>query len=284
MDSVRDVRNLIYSVYERRLLASLAGKPRPHHVGLMCDGNRRWAREMGYVDPNDGHRVGAVKIKHVLEWCEQAGIGVVTLYLLGTENLRRPAAELDPLLQIIEDLAGDLAAPENPWQLHPVGALDVLPTSTAEALKKAEAATADRTGGMTVNMAVGYGGRREIADAVRSLLHEHASTGGTHRGAGRRPRRRAHRQAPLHQGPARSGPGHPYQRRAAAVRVPAVAVGALGVLLLRRELAGVPAGRLPAGVAVVRESSAAVRSVAENPVLQPERSYQPVARSAAALL
>jgi short-chain Z-isoprenyl diphosphate synthase len=179
MDSVRDVRNLIYSVYERRLLAALAGKPRPHHVGLMCDGNRRWAREMGYVDPNDGHRVGAVKIKHVLEWCEQAGIGVVTLYLLGTENLRRPAAELDPLLQIIEDLAGDLAAPENPWQLHPVGALDVLPTSTAEALKKAEAATADRSGGMTVNMAVGYGGRREIADAVRSLLHEHAATGGT---------------------------------------------------------------------------------------------------------
>jgi short-chain Z-isoprenyl diphosphate synthase len=179
MDSVRDVRNLIYSVYERRLLAALAGKPRPHHVGLMCDGNRRWAREMGYVDPNDGHRVGAVKIKHVLEWCEQAGIGVVTLYLLGTENLRRPAAELDPLLQIIEDLAGDLAAPENPWQLHPVGALDVLPTSTAEALKKAGAATADRSGGMTVNMAVGYGGRREIADAVRSLLHEHAATGGT---------------------------------------------------------------------------------------------------------
>ncbi len=179
MDSVRDVRNLIYSIYQRRLLGSLGGKPRPHHVGLMCDGNRRWAREMGYVDPNDGHRVGAVKIKHVLEWCQNADIGVVTLYLLGTENLRRPAAELNPLLKIIEDLAGDLAAEENPWRLRPVGALDVLPASTAEALKNAEAATADRAGGMTVNMAVGYGGRREIADAVRSLLHEHAQTGGT---------------------------------------------------------------------------------------------------------
>src|SRR5215475_2786779 len=178
-DSLLDVRNLIYSLYEQRLIAALATKPRPHHVGLMCDGNRRWAREMGYVDPNDGHRVGAVKIKHVLEWCDQAGIGVVTLYLLGTENLRRPASELDPLLQIIEDLAADLAAPENPWQLRPVGALDVLPASTAEALKNAEAATADRSGGMTVNMAVGYGGRREIADAVRSLLHEHAASGGT---------------------------------------------------------------------------------------------------------
>ena len=173
------MRNLIYSVYERRLIATLSGKPRPHHVGLMCDGNRRWAKEMGYVDPNDGHRVGAVKIKQVLTWCDQAGIGHVTLYLLGTENLRRPAVELDPLLAIIEDLAGDLADDGNPWQLHMVGALDVLPASTAAALKAAETATADRTGGMIVNMAVGYGGRREIADAVRSLLYEHASKGGT---------------------------------------------------------------------------------------------------------
>src|SRR5258705_9005914 len=108
VDSLADVRNLIYSLYERRLAAALAGKPHPHHVGIMCDGNRRWAREMGYVDPNDGHRVGAAKIKDVLSWCDRAGIKHVTLYLLGTENLRRPAAELDPLLQIIEDLAGDL--------------------------------------------------------------------------------------------------------------------------------------------------------------------------------
>ncbi len=175
---VRDVRNLIYSVYERRLIATLRGKPHPHHVGLMCDGNRRWAREMGYVDPNDGHRVGAKKIEQVLSWCDQAGIRHVTLYLLGTENLRRPAAELDPLLRIIEDLAGDLSAEGEPWQLRAVGALDVLPDSTAAALKAAEAATTLRTG-IIVNMAVGYGGRREIADAVRALLHQQASRGGT---------------------------------------------------------------------------------------------------------
>src|SRR5215475_16176151 len=148
IDSLAGVRNVLYSLYERRLVASLAGKPHPHHVGLMCDGNRRWAREMGYVDPNDGHRVGAVKIKDVIRWCEQAGIGHVTLYLLGTENLRRPAAELDPLLRIIEDLASDLAAEGNPWRLKAVGALDVLPASTAAALKAAETATADRSGGM----------------------------------------------------------------------------------------------------------------------------------------
>jgi len=174
-----DPRELVYRVYEHRLRQLLAGKPVPRHVGVMCDGNRRWAREMGYVDPNDGHRVGAAKIKHLLEWCDQAGVEHVTLYLLATDNLRRPAKELDPLLQIIEDLAGELAEDGNPWRLRMVGALDLLPSHHAVALKAAEERTRDRTGGARVNMAVGYGGRREIADAVRSLLYEHARGGGT---------------------------------------------------------------------------------------------------------
>jgi short-chain Z-isoprenyl diphosphate synthase len=173
------VRDLIYSMYARRLAASLVGKPRPEHVGVMCDGNRRWAREMGYVDPNDGHRVGARRVLDVLRWCDEAGIKHVTLYLLATDNLQRPAAELDPLLKIIEDLVTELAAEGNPWRLRMVGALDVLPSSTAAALKAAEERTVDRSGGVTVNAAVGYGGRREITDAVRALLHEHAQAGGT---------------------------------------------------------------------------------------------------------
>jgi short-chain Z-isoprenyl diphosphate synthase len=170
------LRDLLYSVYERRLAARLVGKPHPRHVGVIVDGNRRWAREMGYVDPNDGHRVGAAKIEDLLRWCEESGVEVVTLWLLSTDNLARAADELDPLLKIIENLATDLAADGRHWRLHMVGALDLLPASTAETLKGVEERTADRTGAR-VNMAVGYGGRREIADAVRSLLHEHARAG-----------------------------------------------------------------------------------------------------------
>jgi short-chain Z-isoprenyl diphosphate synthase len=173
------LRNLVYSVYERRLTAKLAGKPVPRHVGVMCDGNRRWAREMGYVDPNDGHRVGAQRIKELLRWCDEARVGHVTLWLLSTDNLNRPAAELDPLLQIIEDLVIELAEDGQPWRLRMVGALDLLPAHHAQALKIAEERTADRNGGAQVNIAVCYGGRREIADAVRSLLQEHAKAGGT---------------------------------------------------------------------------------------------------------
>jgi short-chain Z-isoprenyl diphosphate synthase len=173
------LRDAVYLAYEHRLSASLVGKPHPNHVGVMCDGNRRWAREMGYVDPNDGHRVGARRIKELLRWCDEAGIGLVTLWLLSTDNLARPAGELDPLLKIIEDLVSELAADGQPWSLRMVGALDVLPGPLALSLKAAQERTAGRTGGAKVNIAVGYGGRREIADAVRSLLYEHAKSGGT---------------------------------------------------------------------------------------------------------
>jgi short-chain Z-isoprenyl diphosphate synthase len=174
-----NLKDVAYAVYTRRVTTLLKGKPRPLHVGVMCDGNRRWAREMGYVDPNDGHRVGARRVLDLLRWCDEAGIEHVTLYLLATDNLRRPAAELDPLLKIIEDLVTELAEDGNPWRLRMVGAPDLLPSSTAAALKSAEERTVDRTGGVQVNAAVGYGGRQEIANAVRSLLQEHAKAGRT---------------------------------------------------------------------------------------------------------
>jgi short-chain Z-isoprenyl diphosphate synthase len=171
------LRDLAYSLYERRLAARLTGKPLPAHVGVLVDGNRRWAREMGFVDPSDGHLVGAERVKQLLRWCDDVGIGHVTVWLLSTDNLSRPASELIPLLRIIEDLCNELAAESQPWRLRMVGALDLLPAGQAAALKAAEERTADRTGGAQVNLAICYGGRREIADAVRSMLHEYAQVG-----------------------------------------------------------------------------------------------------------
>lgn len=174
---LRQLRHLAYSLYERRLAARLAGKPLPSHVGVLIDGNRRWAREMGFVNPNDGHLIGAERVKQLLRWCDDVGIGHVTVWLLSTDNLSRPAAELNPLLQIIEDLVTELAVGDQPWRLRMVGALDLLPANHAAALKAAEERTATRTGGAQVNLAICYGGRREIADAVRSLLQEYARAG-----------------------------------------------------------------------------------------------------------
>jgi short-chain Z-isoprenyl diphosphate synthase len=168
------VRDLAYQVYERRLLASLADAPIPHHVGVILDGNRRWARAVG-SSANTGHQAGADKIVELLGWCDEAGVELVTLWLLSTDNLNRPPDQLDPLLRIIENVVRGLAA-QGRWRVHPVGALDLLPEETAHVLKEAAAATT-QVEGLMVNVAVGYGGRREITDAVRSLLADHAQRG-----------------------------------------------------------------------------------------------------------
>jgi len=171
------VREVVYSIYERRLARQLrrAGE-RPRHVALMLDGNRRWARDVGLVDVNDGHRVGAAKIADLLGWCEEARVEVVTLFLLSTDNLGRPPEELEPLLEIIGDVVDELSGPETRWRLRIVGALDLLPPALAGRLTAAASRT-DGRAGLQVNAAVGYGGRQEIADAVRKLLLQHAETG-----------------------------------------------------------------------------------------------------------
>ena len=168
------LRDLVYRLYEHRLEASLSPQAIPRHVGVMCDGNRRWATWAGLPDVSGGYQKGADKIFELLQWCRQAGVEVVTLWLLSTDNLARPARELDPLLGIIEQTIRRLAA-EN-LRIKLVGALDLLPAETAAVLKDA-AEAAGGSPGLQVNVAVGYGGRREIADAVRSLLLEQASKG-----------------------------------------------------------------------------------------------------------
>jgi short-chain Z-isoprenyl diphosphate synthase len=170
------LRSAVYSLYERQLRAQLADHPVPRHVAVMLDGNRRWARAAGFEDVSEGHLAGAAHIANLLSWCTEVGVQHVTLWLLSTDNLNRPADELGPLLRIIEGVVDELSSDGKPWRVTAVGALDLLPEETTAVLKSAEERTADRTG-LAVNVAVGYGGRREIADAVRSLLHEHAAAG-----------------------------------------------------------------------------------------------------------
>lgn len=170
------LRSLAYGLYEQRLLRSLPADKIPQHIGMMCDGNRRWARALG-ERVEGGYTAGAGKIEEFLGWCDQLHVKVVTLWLLSTDNFNRPPEQIEPLMKVIEDLVDQLAA-VGKWRLHPVGALDLLPAPSAERLKAATERTSD-VDGITVNIAVAYGGRRELADAFRSLLHEHAQQGTT---------------------------------------------------------------------------------------------------------
>lgn len=168
--------SVLYRLYERRLARSLVGAAKPHHVGVILDGNRRWAAKEDLSDVVDGHRAGGEHITDLLQWCADQDIEMVTLWLLSTDNLRRQSAEVGPLLEIITAAVDDLAAPGRPWRLRIVGAMELLPPEMATRLTAAELRTADRAGPQ-VNIAVGYGGRQEITDAVKSLLTQRAQEG-----------------------------------------------------------------------------------------------------------
>jgi len=170
-----------YRLYEMRLRHELtrSRSQLPRHIAVLCDGNRRWARDEGHDDVSVGYRVGAAKITEMLRWCEAAGIEMATLYLLSTENLQRDPDELAALIEIITDVVERLCAPTNRWSVRTVGDLSLLGEETARRLRDAVDSTADRPGPFHVNVAIGYGGRQEIVDAVRALLTKKLADGAT---------------------------------------------------------------------------------------------------------
>ena len=171
-------QGLLYGLYQNRIRRWLATQERPKHVAMILDGNRRWAKQRELETAAHGHRAGAAKFQEFLTWCDDLGIQVATLYLLSTDNLTgRKTAELDELFTIIADLADDLSHFRN-WRVQHVGSDEGLPARLVEALNAAELRTKDNTG-LHVNLAVGYGGRREIADAMRSIVEKHDAEGGT---------------------------------------------------------------------------------------------------------
>ena len=176
--STNEGRGPLYRLYINRLRRRLDPGAVPHHLAMMIDGNRRWAKQLGYETAAHGHRAGAAKMKEFLRWCDDVGIRVVSLYLLSNDNLRkRDSRELSDLIEIIAELADELSH-ERDWRVKHVGRADALPADLARVLADVEERTKDHTG-MHVNLAVGYGGRGEIVDAVRSIIAKHDELGGS---------------------------------------------------------------------------------------------------------
>ena len=171
-------RGPLYRLYINRLRRRLPVAGMPHHIAMMIDGNRRWARQLGYDTAAHGHRAGAAKMREFLRWCDDIGVKVVSLYLLSNDNLtKRDSRELADLIEIIAELADEVSH-ERDWRVQHVGRSDLLPPDLARVLGEAEERTKDRTG-LHVNLAVGYGGRGEIVDAVRSIIAQHDRDGGS---------------------------------------------------------------------------------------------------------
>ena len=167
------IKSLLYPLYEWRIVRDLDFSKTPHHVGVILDGNRRWAKaNPNQGDPN-GHKAGASKIIEFLGWCDEADVRVVTLWLLSTDNFKRSAAEIEELLKIIGETIDELAATGR-WNIKAVGALDLLPEWLSQKLNSLKPIRQD---GVEVNVAISYGGRREIVDAVKSYLNQEQKSG-----------------------------------------------------------------------------------------------------------
>jgi len=170
------LKSFLYPIYELRLFKKLDLSSSPKHVGVILDGNRRWAKA-NLASSKSGHSAGARKVIDFLSWCEETNVKVVTLWMLSTDNLNRERNELQPLLEIIAETV-DALSKFGRWKLHVVGATELLPEWLSSRLEEAVAKSPEREK-LIVNLAIGYGGRREITDAVRQMLKENLSKGET---------------------------------------------------------------------------------------------------------
>lgn len=169
------LRRAAYRYYEHRLTRALPQEKLPRHVGVILDGHRRFAREATHGEYRTSYVAGMSKLEELLQWCSELNVKVVTAWVLSTENLRRPAEELEPYFEVLTELFDRLPALAQRlnFSLSVSGSLDLLPTRLALAAKRA----VERVGHvgearMSVNIALCYGGRQEVIDACRSLVSE----------------------------------------------------------------------------------------------------------------
>ena len=164
----------VYRLYERRLRSQVEKGDVPSHIGIVLDGNRRWAASQKRSN-GVGHEEGANRAEELLEWCHQIGIRTVTLYVLSTENLERTAEEVTRLLALIQARLSKLLTDERivryRVRVKAIGELGLLPQSIRNLLTEIEAKTADYDGHY-LNIALAYGGRAEITEMVRSVAQD----------------------------------------------------------------------------------------------------------------
>ncbi len=159
-------------MYERYLSRKVREGIIPEHIGIILDGNRRFARSMG-LDIVDGYRLGAAKVREILEWCDEIGVKHVTLFAFSTENFSRPPEQVRAVLSVIQEEIDRLTTEledlkRRGVRVRFIGRLDLLPEDLREAARRLERATRE-FGERTVNVALAYGGRAEIIDAVREI-------------------------------------------------------------------------------------------------------------------
>ena len=170
----------VYAFYVTRLTAAVMAHPRPAHVAVIMDGNRRWATAEGFDDPGAGHRAGAEKALELIDWCAVLGIREVTLWALSLENLARPQDEVGKITAVAADAIAALADGRRrtrlPIRLRVIGRRDLLPEGLASVVERS-GALSHEDGAMSVTVALAYSGRDELLEAFRATVRDAVDAG-----------------------------------------------------------------------------------------------------------
>lgn len=166
---------ILYKLYEKKLWRQIKKGPKPHHIGVILDGNRRYAKDKG-LEATDGHHFGAIKVEEMLHWCWDLGIKIVTLYAFSTENFNRPQREVSKIMELfirkLKDFQNDPLIKKNRVKIQVIGRREMLPEAVREEIRRTEEFTADHDR-FHLNVAVSYGGRAEIVDAVKKIVQQY---------------------------------------------------------------------------------------------------------------
>jgi undecaprenyl diphosphate synthase len=154
---------------DKQIDALMTSKNLPRHIAIIMDGNGRWAKKRALLRLA-GHRAGRKSVKAVVETCARLNIGYLTLYAFSLENWQRPKVEVTGLMAFFEEVLQQeyLELDKNGVQLRAIGRLDMLPEETLRILK-ATMEKLKRNDRLILTLAISYGGRAEITDAVRSI-------------------------------------------------------------------------------------------------------------------
>jgi len=166
--------SITYRIYQKLLWNQIKYGKKPTHIGIVLDGNRRWAKEHLKL-PWEGHTFGANKVENLLEWCLELDIRTITIYTLSMENFQRPKEEVDEIMNLLavrlQSLLSDKRIHKNKIKTTIIGRISILPPNIQDLIHQIEVATKEYDVHY-LNMAIAYGGRAEIIDAAKKIVEQ----------------------------------------------------------------------------------------------------------------